>query len=84
MSETSLRAAISLQTALAIELMMLKAVDLGLGTCWVASFDERALKTILELDERYAIVALLPVGYPDQAPGPRPRLAVDQLLLKTL
>jgi nitroreductase len=47
-------------------------------------FSQKKVKKILELDDRYHVVALIPVGYPDQNPKPRPRLAVDEILLKEL
>ncbi len=41
----------------------LAATDTGLGSCWVGSFDERAVKKIIKLKNDSMVVALLPVGY---------------------
>jgi nitroreductase len=71
-----------LNAAIAIDHVTLRAVDLGLGACWVMMFDQEKVKQLLGLGENYNIVALLPVGYPDQNPQPRPRLDLDQILLK--
>lgn len=70
--------------AIAIDHMILRAVDLGLGSCWVGLVDRMRVKKILDLDDRYEIVALLPIGYPDQNPSPRPRLPVNELLIKEI
>jgi len=43
--------------------MMLKITDLGLGSCWVGSFDTFKLKEILNLPDNIIPVALLPFGY---------------------
>ena len=59
---------------------ILGAVDLGLGTCWIMMFDQEKVKQILGLGENYNVVALIPVGYPDQNPNARPRSS--QILLK--
>lgn len=75
---------LSLNAAIAIDHMTLRAVDLDLGTCWVMMFDQEQVKKSLELEDRYHVVALLPVGYPDQNPGPRPRLPLSSLLVKEL
>ena len=53
-------------TAAAIENMLLAATALGLGTCWVGSFDERAVAEALALSADLRPVALVPIGYPRQ------------------
>ena len=78
------RAYLSMNTAIANEHMVLRAVDLGLGSCWVGGFDKKKVREILELNESIHIVMLLPVGYPDQSPPRRPRFPVDHLVLKTV
>lgn len=75
---------LNLNAAIAIDHITLKAVDLGLGSCWVMMFDKDKVKKLLELDDRYEVLALLPVGYPDQSPAPRPRLSLDEILLKEI
>lgn len=84
MDEVAVRAYLGLNAAIAIDHMTLRAVELGLGTCWVMMFDQEKAKEVMELDERYTIVALMPVGYPDQEPAPRPRLSLEQIVLKEI
>jgi len=84
MNEFAAREYLSMNAAIAIEHMVLRAVDLGLGSCWIGRFDRDRARDILELDESIHIVTLLPVGYPDQSPPPRPRFPVDHLVLKTV
>ena len=81
--ESATRSYLAMNVAIAIEHINLKAFDLGLGACWIGAFDRDAVKNILEIDERYDIIALLAVGYTDQSPGPRPRLPVNEILLKS-
>jgi nitroreductase len=54
--------------------MMLKAQDLGLGTCWVGAFNEQAVIQLLELPSGVRPVALIPIGYPDESPEAPPRM----------
>lgn len=82
MSEAALKAYMSLNLAIAVEHMILRATDLGLGSCWIMMVDGEKTKSILELDERYDVVALVPIGYADQAPSQRPRLPLDELIIK--
>jgi nitroreductase len=65
-------------------MLTLRATDLGLGSCWIMMFDREKVKKLLGLDEKYDIVALLPIGYPDQAPVQRPRLNIKEVLLKEI
>ncbi|MGC7871125.1 nitroreductase family protein [Desulfosporosinus sp. SYSU MS00001] len=71
-----------LNAAIAVDHLTLRAVDLGLGTCWIMMFDQEKVKKILDLSDNYRVVALIPVGYPDQNPQPRPRIDLEQLILK--
>jgi len=50
--------------AISMQNMVLEATELGLGTCWVGSFDEKVVKDLLEIPEKYKVVALLALGYP--------------------
>jgi nitroreductase len=84
MDEATTKAYLSLNVAIAIDHIILRAVDLGLGTCWVMMFDQEKTRKAFDIPERYDIIALLPVGYPDQDPAQRPRLALKELLLKEL
>jgi len=82
MDEVQRNAYLGLNVAIAIDHMTLRAVDLGLGTCWIMMFDRDKVKKLLELDEKYTVVALLPVGYPDQKPVMRPRISFNEVMLK--
>lgn len=67
-------------TDIAIEHMALQAVELGLGTCWVRWFDDDKVKEILEIPRNIEIIALLPVGYPDEDPPQRPRFQLEKIV----
>lgn len=54
---------------IAMEHMVLKATELGLGTCWIGWFDETPVKDILSIPNKIKVSALLAVGYPKEAPG---------------
>lgn len=52
--------------AIAIEHICLAAASVGLGTCWVCSFDTVKCKNLFNLDEGQEPVALIPIGYPNE------------------
>ena len=82
MDPATAEAYLRLNAAIAIDHITLRAVDLGLGTCWVMMFDQAKVKELLGLGETYNVVALIPIGYPDQNPKARPRIDLSQILLK--
>jgi len=84
LDDAAVKAYLSMNVAIAIEHIVLKAVDLGLGSCWLGRFDRDKVKEYLSLDESIYPVVLLPVGHPDQSPKQRPRFALDKLVLKTI
>jgi nitroreductase len=67
-------------TAAAIENMLLAAYALGLGTCWVGAFNEEAVSRILDIPAGYRPIAIIPVGYPDEKPRPRPRKSLKEIV----
>ena len=84
MDDNMIKAYLSMNTAIAIEHIVLKAVDLGLGSCWIGRFSREKLKDFLKLDDNIYPVMLLPVGWPDQSPKARPRFNIDKYILKTI
>lgn len=66
--------------AIAFEHICLSAHALGLGTCWMGLFREAPLREALGVPEEYRVVGMTPLGYPDQAPHPRPRKALAEII----
>lgn len=56
----------TVDVAIAMEHIVLAATNQGLGTCWIGSFDEQKLKTILDIPPRIRIIAYTPLGYPKE------------------
>ncbi len=67
-------------TDIAIEHIVLQAVELGLGTCWVRWFDDNKVKELLGIPKNIEIVALLPIGYPNEDPQQRPRFPLEKIV----
>ncbi len=84
LEEAGIPASAYIDLGIAIEHIVLKAHELGLGSCWVRMFDHNRLTEMLKLPEGIAPVVLLPVGYPDEKPPPRPRLPAEKITLKSV
>ncbi len=51
-------------TAISFQQMVLTAWSHGIGSCWLAAFSEKKLRSYLNLPKTWRIVALSPFGYP--------------------
>jgi len=63
----------------AIQNMLLAATDKGLGTLWICDVFFAYPELCEWLEEDHLMVAAVSVGYPDEAPDPRPRKSVDEV-----
>jgi len=68
--------------AAAIEHMLLAAHALGYGSCWMTGplVAQEAFEKLLGYGREKFIAALLPVGVPDEHPGPRPRKPREEVV----
>ncbi len=81
-SEVALPAAAYIDLGIAVQNMVIQATALGLGSCWVRLFNPQQFHEILKLPPEIEVVALLPLGYPEQSPPPRPRLRREDIMLE--
>ena len=72
---------IAVNVAIAVEHIVLRALDFDLGTCWVRLFDWQKVKEIFNWDDDTYVVALLPIGYPDEFPEQRKRLSLQEIMI---
>lgn len=52
--------------AAAVQNILLGATSKGIGTCWMGSINRPKLKTLLEIPEKYDIMHIISLGYPDE------------------
>ena len=65
---------------IASQTFCLAAHEAGLGTVILGIFDQAKVEAILEIPEDRELVALIPVGYPNEAPvAPRRKPVADLL-----
>jgi len=68
-----------IDASIAVDHLTLAAHALGLGTCWIAWFKEEKVREILGIPEDVRVVALTPLGYPDETPERTPRKNLEDL-----
>jgi nitroreductase len=70
-----------IDVAIQIDHMALRAVELGLGTCWIGAFYEDRVKEVLGIPDALRVVELLIVGYPaDPSVKSKSRLPLDRIV----
>ena len=67
---------------IAVEHMALAAAALSYGTCWIGAFNEEEVKRLLNIPEGMRVIALLPIGIPDETPQPRPRKEIQEIFFE--
>ncbi|MBN2502500.1 MAG: nitroreductase family protein [Anaerolineales bacterium] len=66
--------------AIVVDHLTLAAADLGLGTCWVGSFDRDAVIDVLKLPAEAEPLVILPIGYAADPPRPKERKPLAELV----
>ena len=71
-----------LYTGIAVEHMILAGTALGLGTCWAQRIKYGQVARTLGWPRHIVVLTLLLVGYSDEDPPPRPRVSLEDIVLK--
>jgi len=66
--------------AIAVSFMMLRAHELGLGSCWIGAFSRDKVREIVKVPDSLEVIWLLATGYPDITPVERPRHPLSELV----
>ena len=70
-----------IDVSIALDHLTLAAHAGGLGTCWIAWFKEDKVRAILGIPEDIRVVALTPLGYPDENPERPSRKNLEELVV---
>ena len=63
---------------IALDHVTLRAVEMGLGTCWIGAFDEKEVRRVLGIPDTKVAVIGMTVGYPAESPAPRARRPLER------
>ncbi|MBI2252801.1 MAG: nitroreductase family protein, partial [Armatimonadetes bacterium] len=66
----------------AIQNLLLMAHSKGYGTCWMTAplIAKEKYEEILKIEKPYEIVALIPIGIPEESPGAPARKKIEEIL----
>jgi nitroreductase len=76
-------------TCIATEHLVLMATALGLGSCWIGLLNyqeaaKSAIRDLLGIPASFMLIAVVAVGYSYRNPPARPRLSLEQILVRPL
>jgi nitroreductase len=69
----------TVDTTIALQNMVIAAWSLGVGSCWIGAFNEDKVKEALKIPDKWKVVALITLGYPDEQPKQRKKKSLDEL-----
>ncbi len=70
-----------LDMGISMEHLILAAAERGLGTCWIGEqLDEAAIGEALGIPGNIRVVALTPLGYPDECPVSKERKPMSEMV----
>ena len=67
-------------TSIAVEHMVLEAESEGLATCWIAWFEQKDIRPVLNIPDDKYVLNILTVGYPDEKQNARPRKKLEDIV----
>lgn len=67
--------------SLATQNFQLAAWALGLGTCWIGTFNREKVKELLEIPETKHLLTVMPLGYPAEV-GQSSRTSLEKITYK--
>lgn len=71
---------LDVDVAIMMDHVILEAANQGLGTCWIAAFNAKAAREILQLPDDVEPLIFTPLGYPDDQPKPKERKNIEELV----
>jgi nitroreductase len=66
-------------TTIAMQNMAIAAWALGVGSCWIGSFNEDKVKKTLNIPDNWKVVALITLGYPAEQPKQRKKKPLEKM-----
>jgi len=66
-------------TSIALQNMVIAAWALGIGSCWIGGFKEDKVKQLLKIPDKWKIVALVTLGYPDKTPHVKRKKPIEKV-----
>jgi len=67
-------------TSIALQNMVIAAWAMGIGSCWIGDFREDKVKRLLNIPDKWKVVALVSFGYPAEKPKPKRKKPIEKIV----
>lgn len=67
-------------TSIALQNMVIAAWAMGVGSCWIGGFKENKVKKLLNIPDKWKVVALVSFGYPSEKPHAKRRKPIERIV----
>jgi len=67
-------------TSIALQNMVIAAWAMGVGSCWIGDFKENKVKQLLNIPDKWKVVALVSFGYPTEKPHQRRKKSIEKIV----
>lgn len=67
--------------SIASSYLVLRATELGLGTCYCGWLKKDKIKEVLGIPQHFIVPYVITLGYPAETPNARPRKGIEEILL---
>jgi nitroreductase len=64
---------------IAMQNMVISALTFGIGSCWIGACNEKKVKELLKIPEKWRVVALLTFGYPAEQPKQKKKKPFEKM-----
>jgi len=67
-------------TSIALQNMVIAGWAMGVGSCWIGDFNEEKVKQLLNVPDKWRVVALVSFGYPAEQPQQKKKKPVEEIV----
>lgn len=68
------------QAGAAIQNLLLRLTELGIGSCWVGSFLDHEIKNLLKIPSEVNIEAIIAIGHADEKPSAKRKPSLQNII----
>ena len=70
----------TVSTSIALQNMVIAAWAMEVGSCWIGDFKEEQVKQLLNIPDKWKVVALVSFGYPAEKPKAKRRKPLEKIV----
>jgi len=69
----------TVDASISMQNMVVASWTLGVGSCWLGDFNEKKVRELLRIPDKWKVVALVTLGYPDEQPKQKKKKTFEEM-----